>query len=202
MISVRRRAQLGLLAAVAVLVAGMATLLVKPRYSRPVAVADVGTVAPDFALEDVDGRTITLSAHRGQAVVLFFGSVDCPRTAAYDGRIERLAKAYEHDARVAFLALDVTPRADAIDRRLLRHDPKVAARAFPTLLDDRGAVASRYSATATPTFVVIDPHGVVRYRGPFDDSADLAFATQAFCPEALGDVLGTPTSAVAGFVRY
>jgi cytochrome oxidase Cu insertion factor (SCO1/SenC/PrrC family) len=86
MISARLRAQLGLLAAVLVLAVAIATLLIKPRASKPVAVADVGTRAPDFQLQDVDGRTFTLSAHRGQAVVLFFGAVNCPRTTEYNAR--------------------------------------------------------------------------------------------------------------------
>jgi hypothetical protein len=36
-----------------------------------------------------------------------------------------------------------------LDRELLRSDPQVAARSFPTLLDDHGSTASRYSATET-----------------------------------------------------
>ena len=202
MISVRRRAQLGLLATFIVLAASLATLVIMPRRSRPVAVADVGTVAPDFQLQDVDGRGVRLAQHRGQhAVVLFFGSVDCPRTADYNGRVQQLAQQYVSDARVKFYAIDISSRAQPIDRQLLRLDPKVAQRGFPTLIDDHGAVARRYSALATPTFVVLDAHGVVRYRGPFDNNADVAFATHAFCAEALGDVLGSPTSAVASFLR-
>src|SRR5688500_10655496 len=99
-ISVRRRAQLGLLATFVVLAASSATLWVMPRRSRPVAVADVGTAAPDFQLQDVDGRTVRLAEHRGQAVVLFFGSVDCPRTAEYDARVQQLAQRYADDTRV------------------------------------------------------------------------------------------------------
>jgi len=205
MLSVRLRAQLGLFAAFVVLAAAMATLLVKPRVTRPVAVADVGTIAPDFQLEDVDGRTFTLSRHRGQAVVVFFGSVNCPRTADYNARVDRLARSFGNDARVKFVAVDVTPRGrQVIDRQVLRLDPAVAARPFATLLDVNGAIADRYSAKQTPTFVVLDAHGVVRYRGPFDNSPDLAFATQRFCADALADVLGvrSATSAFAsGMIR-
>ncbi|MEA2707792.1 MAG: hypothetical protein QOF78_393 [Phycisphaerales bacterium] len=185
-----------------VLAASVAALLAAPRYSKPVAIADVGTAAPDFQLEDVDGRTFTLSQHRGQAVVLFFGSVNCPRTADYNGRVARLARTYEKDSRVKFLALDVNSHGESIDRRLLRLDPKIADRGFPTLVDDKGAIANRYSATESPTFVVLDPHGVVRYRGAFDNSPDVAFVTHAFCAEALGDVLGSPTSTVAGMIQH
>ena len=201
MISVRRRAQLGLLGAFVVLAGAVATLLVKPRHSKPVAIADVGTLAPDFHLEDIAGRAFTLSQHRGKAVVLFFGSVDCPRTADYNARVERLARQYANDHRVEFVAVDTTPRVAAASREALRSDPAVAARGFPTLVDVHGAVARRYSAVKTPTFVILDNHGVVRYRGPFDNSQDLAFATHAFCADALDDVVGAPTSAVAGFIK-
>jgi cytochrome oxidase Cu insertion factor (SCO1/SenC/PrrC family) len=200
--SARGRAQIGLFAASVVLAGAMSTLLLAPRYSKPVAAADVGTLAPDFQLEDVDGRTFTLSQHRGQAVVLFFGSVNCPRTADYNDRVERLARMYASDDRVRFFALDETSRTQPIQRQSLRIAPQVAARAFPTLIDTQGKVANRYSANETPTFVVLDAHGVVRYRGPFDNSPDLAFATQPLCAAALADVLGgAPTSAVAGFIR-
>jgi peroxiredoxin len=203
MISVRRRAQLGLIAAFLTLACAVSALLLKPRYSRPVAVADVGTLAPDFQLEDVDGRTFTLSRHRGQAVVMFFGSVNCPRTADYNARVERLARIHANDERVKFVAVDVTPRGQSIDPKALRHDPAVAARGFPTLVDAHGAIAHRFSADKTPTFIVLDAHGVVRYRGPFDNSPDIAFVTHRFCAEALGEVLGVspPTGAVAGFIR-
>src|SRR5687768_4693163 len=102
MLSVRRRAQLGLLAAFVVLAASVAALLLVPRHSRPLAVADVGTVAPDFALRDLDGQGITLSALRGQAVVLYFGSARTAATSAYDDRINQLARRYSANARVMF----------------------------------------------------------------------------------------------------
>jgi hypothetical protein len=37
----------------------------------------------------------------------------------------------------------------------------------------------------------------VSYRGPFDDHPDVAFATRSFCADALRDVLGAPSSALA-----
>ena len=201
MISARRRAQVGLLAAFVVLGGAMTTLALAPRYSKPVAAADVGTLAPDFQLDDVQGRRFTLSQHRGQAVVLFFGAVNSSAMADYNARVTRLAQMYADDTRVSFVALE-NVRGQQVNPGWLRADPQIVARGFPTLIDDRGAVAARYSATIdAPTFVVLDAHGVVRYRGPFDNSADIAFATQSFCAQALADVLGAPTSAVAGFVR-
>ena len=196
MFSVRRRAQLGLFAAFIVLAVSIAALLVVPQFSKPVAIADIGTIAPDFQLEDLDGRTVTLSKLRGRAVVLFFGSLNCPRTGEYNARVARLADRYANDPRVQFLALDVT-KLEPLDRRLIKLDDTVAQRPFPTLVDEKGVIANRYSANEMPTFIVLDTHGVVRYRGAFDNSPDLAFATRPFCAAALGDILGTPV-AVAG----
>ena len=185
--SVRARAQLGLLAAVVVLAAAVATLLVMPRRSRPVEVADVGTRAPDFELPDLDHQTVTLSSLQGQAVVLFFKDPTHPQ---YENRVNRLALSYTTDERVKFLAIEVA----AAQPRLVERDE----RAFPTLLDDSASVATRYSIHQLPMIVVIDPHGVVRYRGPFDNNADIAFATHSFAAEALQDVLESSTVTVAG----
>jgi hypothetical protein len=74
-------------------------------------------------------------------------------------------------------------------------------RPFPTLIDDHGAVAARYSAWPKPFLIVIDPRGQVRYRGAFDDNRDSAFVTQNYCADALREVLGAPSEAVASVRR-
>jgi thiol-disulfide isomerase/thioredoxin len=187
-LSTRCCAQLGLLSAFVVLGLSLSALVIMPRRAKPVAVADMGTVAPDFRLTDITGQPTMLSQYRGQVVVLFFSSLTNPACSQYDERLARLADDYAGDARVKFLCLNVADKADPV---LMRLDPLVAKRNFPTLLDDKAGVATRYSAGDTPMFIVIDPHGVVRYRGPFDNSADIAFASQSFCREAIRGVLDT-----------
>src|SRR4051812_6751946 len=145
----------------------MAALVLVPRFSKPLGVADVGTVAPDFELTDLHGAIVSLSEFRGQAVVLFFSSIKSSSSLQYEDRVERLAHSYDTDSRVKFIAINVGDGQRA-DPFLLRLDDRLASRSYPTLLDDKAFVASRYSAAATPMMVVIDPHGVVRYRGPFD----------------------------------
>jgi peroxiredoxin len=192
MCSTRRCAQLGLVAAAFVLFTAMATLLLVPRYSRPVAAADVGTAAPDFQLNDRQGHSITFSKERGHAVVLFFAPADPIQSSTYSGRIETLARRYAADQRVKFFAFNV-PSDDQI--ALPAFDAQTDA-TVPTLIDSKGVVATRYSAPPqAPLFVVIDPAGIVRYRGPFDDHIDLAFASRFYCAEALGEVLGSPIGA-------
>ena len=191
-----RRAQLGLFAAFVVLAASVAALIIVPRHSRPVAIADVGTVAPDFQLYDTHGQVVTLSEHRGDAVVLFFSSINNPNSDLYSERVDRLCRDYAVDGRVKFFAINI-PGSEKLDPLALRLDPRIADRSFPTLLDDRGDVATRYSARQTPFMVVINPRGIVRYRGPFDNNADLAFASRPLCAEALRGVLDDSTTTVA-----
>jgi peroxiredoxin len=166
LLSPRICAPLGLAAAFVVLSASVSTLLLVPRYSKPLAIADVGTVAPEFQLPDLDGQTFNLSDSRGQVVVLFFSALNDPLLPAHYENVDRLAREYADDARVKFLGINIAHG---------QSDIRVAARSFPMLMDDNSNVASRYSATASPLMVIIDPHGVVRYRGP----SETPFITQA-----------------------
>ncbi|MBX7247113.1 MAG: redoxin domain-containing protein [Candidatus Sumerlaeaceae bacterium] len=49
----------------------------------------IGTLAPDFSLETLEGRPISLSSFRGKPLVVEFGSVTCP---VYRGHIEEMAE--------------------------------------------------------------------------------------------------------------
>jgi len=143
-----RVARLGLAAAFVLLGMSVAVLLLVPRYSRPVALADVGTTAPDFHLRDTAGREVTLGDQRGRPVVLFFQS----RATAqhYDARIEQLAQHFAGDGRVAFLGVEEpmalgTPDAAAeLAADTIAPASLSTEQPFPTLVDDHGSVALRY----------------------------------------------------------
>jgi peroxiredoxin len=195
-ISIRRRAQLGLAAAFVVLAASLSALILVPHYSRPVQLADVGTTAPDFELPDLSGGTIALHDAHGQIVVLFFSSLQSPQSVQYNDRVGRLARSYDNDARVKFFAINVGD-ADHADPFLLRLDDRISSRTYPTLLDEKGIVATRYSANQPPFMIVIDPRGIVRYRGAFDNNPDIAFATHSYLADVLHDVVESSTVAVA-----
>lgn len=199
-VSPRFGAPIGVLAASVVLLSSMAILWIVPRRSRPIAAADVGTQAPDFRLQDTDGRTVGLSSYRGEVVVLCFGSLHSPDAAKYDQRVDRLAREYAADSRVQFLALDV-PESGPVDPVRVRVDANLVGRPFPTLIDEHAAVATRYSAKELPTFIVIDRNGTVAYRGGFDDNTDAAFATRHYLAEALHEVTGAPARAMAQALR-
>lgn len=186
MLSPRRSAHLGVVAGSVLLVANMTALILTPMHYKPVPRADVGTLAPDFTLADAQGRSVALASLRGQAVVLCFTSLHCPISSAYAARINSLARSYANDSRVQFLALNVDSDTTPIQVRV---DAKITGRPFPTLIDEHSRVAEAYSALPSPTFIVVDPQGIVRYRGPFDDSVTESSVIQHFCADTLRDLV-------------
>jgi peroxiredoxin len=163
--SERFLARTGLTAAILVMASAMA-VLAHQALTRSHPTAEIGKAAPQFALPDTAGQTVSLADLRGRAVVLFFGSDTCRVSRQYADRLAALARTYAGDDRVRFLAINSNTHAHAADPADLR---LVASDRIPTLLDPMADVARSFGATVTPTFCVIDSAGNLRYAGAFDD---------------------------------
>lgn len=118
--------------------------------------------APDFALSDLDGATVQLSALRGQVVLVNVWATWCPPCRAEMPMIEAAYARYRDQG---FTVLAVNQREDA---RTVAAYIAVSGLSFPTLLDRDGAVSAAYRANVLPSSFFIDRAGVVRavYRGP------------------------------------
>ena len=94
----------------------VAALILGACTPAPLAGTDLGaTDAPDFTLTDgVSGRTITLSAQRGQVVALTFLYTTCPDVCPLTATQFRAAQTdLKGDAsRVTFIAVSVDPDRD------------------------------------------------------------------------------------------
>jgi thioredoxin-dependent peroxiredoxin len=125
-------------------------------------VAEVGQPAPDFTLEGTDG-TFTLSAHRGERVVLLFYTMDRGSICARQFR----SYAANHVALDELGAVVVGINGQGLDshRRFARRDDVPV----PLLSDPGLAVAAAYGA-AVPvvgtrrSVMVVDEQGVLRHR--------------------------------------
>jgi len=136
--------------------------------------AEVGKAAPDFTLTDFEGKAVHLADLRGKTVVLEWFNPDCPYVKASHtkGSLNGLAKRWT-DKGVVWLGVDsAAPGKQG-------HDPErvsLAVGAFglhhPILADETGKVGHLYGATNTPHLFVIDPKGVLVYRGAIDNSPD------------------------------
>lgn len=134
--------------------------------------ATVGQSAPDFTLQDVNGKTVKLSDYRGRHVVLEWNNPGCPFVMKHyrSGNMQALQK--EAAAKnVVWLAINSTEtgHGDYLSPTQLDRWMK-EQRAAPgaTLMDEDGKVGRAYGARTTPHMYIVDPQGRLIYAGGID----------------------------------
>jgi peroxiredoxin len=128
-------------------------------------VAAVGEPAPDFVLQDLDGRTFRLADQRGRILVLNFWSVDCPHSERADEILAGLRPAWGDQVDVWWVASNANE-----DDEHLRQTAR-QRRIGPVFRDAEQAIADRFGARVTPHLFVIDKQGILRYAGAPDDAS-------------------------------
>ena len=143
---------------------------------------EIGSLAPDFSLPGVDGKTYSLDTFRdAQILVVVFTCNHCPTAQAYEDRIKRLAADYK-DRKVALVAispndpqalrlneLGYTDVGDSLEDMKLRAKDK--AFNFPYLYDGENQKVSRaYGPVATPHVFIFDRQRKLRFAGRIDNS--------------------------------
>ena len=128
--------------------------------------AAAGDEAPLGVLA-ADGRRVSLDELRAgrDATVLVFWSAGCPCVRRYQERVDALLDAYPKD-RVQVVAL-VSNAGES-----LADDLRVAVERgvrVPIYRDEGGRVARSVGARSTPTVVVLDGKGEVRFLGWIDN---------------------------------
>ena len=146
----------------------------EPVAVRPTVHADAKALlrepAPDFTLNDLDGKPFTLSAHKGKIVVLEWFNPECPYVKAAHGEGSLKTAAKDNDD-VVWVAIN--SGAEGNQGHGLEVNKKGAAdfgMEHPILLDEDGKVGRLYDAQRTPHMYVIDTKGTLVYRGGLDTS--------------------------------
>lgn len=141
--------------------------------SFPALAADLGP-APDFALPDLDGKTVKLSDYHGKVVVLEWFNPGCPFVAGSHTR-GSLVNAAARSARegVVWIAINsAAPGKQGHGVETNRTAAKAWRMEYPLLLDESGEIGRAYGATNTPHMFVVDRRGHLVYRGAIDNSPD------------------------------
>ncbi len=139
----------------------------------PSTMLPLGTVAPDFELEDVTtGNQVKLrNATDYTATVIMFLCNHCPYVRHVNDELVRLANDYRSRG-IRFLAIssndvdnypDDSPENMIITAATLNYP-------FPYLYDETQEVAKSYQAACTPDFFVFNKNMSLIYRGQLDDS--------------------------------
>ncbi|OGV41163.1 MAG: alkyl hydroperoxide reductase [Lentisphaerae bacterium GWF2_57_35] len=135
--------------------------------------ATIGQPAPDFALTDTMGQAHTLSGLKGKYVVLEWTNYDCPFVKKHyrTGNMQKLQKKYVEKG-VVWLSINSSAPGkqghyppEQWNESIKEHSSASTA----VLLDPDGKVGKLYGAKTTPHMFVINPEGVLVYKGAIDD---------------------------------
>ena len=147
----------------------------RPRPLKPGAHA-VGTLIPDVAFTDLDGKAGALSdfAHK-QALVIAYTNASCPVCKRYGPKLGRLAKTWAKRG-VAFLFVNPTPGEDPAVVRAARKAFGMDGR---YVIDEGQRFSQALRATTTAEVFVLDAARTLVFRGAIDDQYGVGYALDA-----------------------
>ncbi|MGK9368595.1 thioredoxin family protein [Melioribacter sp. Ez-97] len=151
----------------------------------------LGSEAPDFSLEGVDGKTYSLENFKDKdALIVIFSCNHCPYVKAYEDRIIKIQEDYA--PRVQVVAInsndDVNYPEDSFEEMKKRAAEKKFN--FPYLRDETQEVAKAYGATHTPEIFLFDKSRQLRFHGKIDDNwQDPSAVKQNYLRDALDELL-------------
>lgn len=132
--------------------------------------AQVGQPAPQFALQDQNGKTVNLSDYSGKIVVLEWFNNECPFVVgAYKDNAMNNTASKLTDKGVVWLAINSTNTANVERNKQVATEWKIDR---PILDDASGNVGHLYGAKTTPHMFVIDKDGKLAYMGAIYDQSN------------------------------
>ena len=138
----------------------------------PSTMLPLGTGAPDFALPNVDGRTVTLADAAGpRGTLVMFICNHCPFVKHVADQLAALGRDClpRGIGVVAISSNDVSLHpADSPEQMV--HEAEERGYVFPYLYDETQEVAHAYHAACTPDFFLFDGDRKLAYRGQLDAS--------------------------------
>ena len=159
--------------------------------------ATIGKAAPEFSLQDQNGKTVKLSDYKGKVVVLEWFNQGCPYVVRHYKTKTMTSTADKYKGQdVVWLAINTTADKTAEDNKTSAEAWSIS---YPILTDKTSQVAQAYGAKTTPHMFIIDKEGKLVYNGAIDDdsSADGTKGDKAtnYVAKALDEVLaGKPVS--------
>jgi peroxiredoxin len=155
--------------------------LILLMFSLSALAVESGKPAPDFKLEGISGKSVSLSDLKGKIVVLEWLNYGCPFVRKhYDSQnMQSLQRKYTKEGVVWLSVISsaegkqgyVTPGEGLADKT------KNQSVASDVLLDPKGTVGQMYGAKATPHMYVIAKDGTLAYQGAIDDKPDTDLAS-------------------------
>ncbi|HEX3046971.1 MAG TPA: TlpA disulfide reductase family protein [Bacillota bacterium] len=120
----------------------------------------VGLIAPDFTLQDLNGKKYSLKevVAQNKVTLVNFWATWCPPCRA---EIPELIKFYQKYStkKVALLAINLQENPSEVKNFVVQNKMN-----FPILADTKGSVAEQYQVYAIPSTIFLDSKGKVRQK--------------------------------------
>lgn len=154
----------------------------------------VGDMAEDFNLKNVDGNMVSMASYPdAKGFVIVFTCNHCPYSIAYEDRLIALNDKY---APQGYPVIAINPNDpelvpdDSFEKMVERSENKGFT--FPYLMDEGQKVYPKYGATKTPHVYVVnktEEGNKVAYIGAIDDSKEEADVSEKYLEPALEALL-------------
>lgn len=149
-------------------------LLLLSLSSFALAEVKPNTTAPDFKLNDMNGKEHKLSDFKGKWVVMEWFNKDCPFVKKHYGsnNMQNLQKIYT-DKGVVWLTIYSSAKGNQgyeEAKDALTTQKSLKGNQSFLLADHSGTVGKLYGAQTTPHMFVISPESKVVYTGAIDDN--------------------------------
>lgn len=172
---------------------------------------EVGDIATDFKLKNIDGKMVSLADWKeAKGFIVIFDCNTCPYSKAYNERIIGLNAKY---ASLGYPLVAINPNntpGDTFEDNVSYAKKK--GYSFPYLIDETQQVSRTFGATNTPHVYVLSRSGKdlkVEYIGTIDDSPrDASSANKKYVEDAVDAlVAGKPvpaskTKAIGCSIKY
>lgn len=156
---------------------------------------DIGDVAADFKLKNVDGSMVSLADYKdAKGFIVIFSCNTCPYVVAYEDRMIDLHNAY---APKGFPVIAINPNdpevspGDSFEKMQERAKEKNFP--FAYVFDEKQEIFPQYGATRTPHVYLLEKTekgNIVRYIGAIDDNfRDAEAVEEKFLENAIDAIM-------------
>lgn len=144
----------------------------KSESSTPVPsvnVIGIGTLAPDFQLQNLDGEVVRLSTLRGSPVMFNFWATWCSSCAEEMPIIQEIYDEWSGKG-LKLLAINLAENPGRVERFMENNNYSI-----PVLMDTRNALSRQYNILFTPTTFFVDGDGIIQAMkiGPFASKQEI-----------------------------
>ncbi len=159
---------------------------------------ELGKHVPNFALNDLDEQTHSLTDFHGKIVIINFWSAECPHAARVDENLLPLMKRWGNEVQLLQIASNGNEPLE-----MLRQAAKERGTPGIILHDPDHTVADAYAAITTPHIFILDGEGLLQYHGAYDDVAfRQRVATRNYAEEAVEALLNGNKPEVASVPAF